>query len=219
VPTNGYAGVVFDFGGVIITPITRLLEEIAGWHGVSMVEMLDVLMGPRDVSTADHPWHRCERGEVPLAVIQQEVLPFAEAAGLRLRGDEYARLLCGEYSVNGEVVERIARLRTDGYAVGLLTNSFKEFRPILESHVDFGVFDVVVDSSQVGCRKPEPQIYDITAERMGVPGERLVYLDDFAANVDGARRAGWTTIHVADVDTALIELDRVLGRAGDVVSC
>jgi epoxide hydrolase-like predicted phosphatase len=213
VTSNGYEGVVFDFGGVVITPITRLLEEIAGWHGVSMVEMLDVLMGPRDVSTADHPWHRCERGEVPLSVIQQEVLPFAEAAGLRLRGDEYARLLCGEYTVNGEVVERITRLRTEGYTVGLLTNSFKEFRPILESHVDFGMFDVVVDSSEVGFRKPEPEIYCLTAERMGVPGERLVYLDDFAANLAGARVAGWTTVHVTDVRAALAELDDVLAGA------
>jgi putative hydrolase of the HAD superfamily len=213
VTTNGYRGVVFDFGGVVITPITRLLEEIAGWHGVSMVDMLDVLMGPRDVSTVDHPWHRCERGEAPLSAIQQEVLPFAEAAGLRLRGDEYARLLCGEYSVNAEVVERITRLRMDGYTVGLLTNSFKEFRPILESHVDFGMFDVVVDSSEVGCRKPEPEIYGLTAERMGVPGERLVYLDDFAANLAGARAAGWTTVHVTDVRAALAELDDVLAGA------
>ena len=209
--SDGFDGVVFDFGGVLITPITTLLGEIAGWHDISMPEMLDVLMGPRETSTSDHPWHRCERGEISTAAMQEEVLPFAEAAGLLLRGDEYDRLLCGEFAVHDDVVERIARLRDEGYTVGLLTNSFREFRAHLEAHVDFSLFDVVVDSSEVGCRKPEPEIYEVTTARMGVDADRIVYLDDFAANLDGARKAGWSTVHVVDVATALDDLDRVLG--------
>jgi len=99
--------VVFDFGGVLITPITTLIAEVAAWHDVSMVAMLDVLMGPRETSTTDHPWHRAERGELAIAEMQREVVPFAEAAGLNLRGDEYQRLLCGEFRVHAEIVERI----------------------------------------------------------------------------------------------------------------
>ena len=68
--------VVFDFGGVLISPITTLIAEVAGWHDVSMVEMLDVLMGPRETSTTDHPWHRAERGEIAIAEMQREVSPF-----------------------------------------------------------------------------------------------------------------------------------------------
>jgi epoxide hydrolase-like predicted phosphatase len=203
--------VVFDFGGVLITPITTLLAEVAGWHDVSMVEMLDVLMGPREVSTPDHPWHRAERGELTTAEMQSEVAPFAEAAGLTLRGDEYERVLCGEFTVQRAVVDRIVRLRDEGYRIGLLTNSFQEFRAHLEAHVDFALFDVVVDSSEVGHRKPEPAIYELTTRLLGVPAGAIVYLDDFAANVAGAEAAGWRTIHVTDVDSALAELDRVLG--------
>lgn len=202
--------IVWDFGGVLITPITRLLDEIARWHGISMVEMLDVLMGPRETSTADHPWHRAERGELPTASLQREVAPFAAAAGLTLRGDEYERLLCGEFEVHGEVVERVWQLRSEGYRTALLTNSFKEFRTHLERRVDFGVFDVVVDSSEVGCRKPESEIYSLTTERIGVEPEEILYLDDFAANLVGAAATGWNTIHVTDVGEAMRQLDDAL---------
>lgn len=190
------SAVVWDFGGVLITPITHLLDEIAGWHDVPMVTMLDVLMGPRERSTPDHPWHRAERGEIATSVLQSEVAPWAEAAGLTLRGDEYERLLCGVFDVHDEVVERIRRLRSDGYRTAMLTNSFREFRPLIEDHIDMSVFDVVVDSSEVGHRKPEPAVYRVATELVGVPAEEILYLDDFEANVDGARSAGWRTIHV-----------------------
>jgi putative hydrolase of the HAD superfamily len=206
--------VVFDLGGVLITPITTLLEEIASWHGVPMVEMLDVLMGPREVSTDGHPWHRCERGELPTAMLQAEVEPYAQRAGLRLRGDEYERLLCGDFVVHDEVVERIVALREAGYRVGLLTNSFKEFRDLLEARVDFSMFDLVVDSSEVGCRKPEPEIYELTSSRLGVDRSAILYLDDFRANIDGARQAGCATIEFTDPASALAELDRRLAIGG-----
>ena len=205
--------VVFDFGGVLITPITTLIAEVAGWHDVSMIEMLDVLMGPRETSTSDHPWHRAERGELAIAELQREVAPFAEAAGMSLRGDEYERLLCGEFTVQAEIVERVVRLREEGYRLGLLTNSFVEFRDHIESHIDFTLFDAVVDSSLVGHRKPEPAIYELTTRMLGVPASEILYLDDFAANLDGAKEAGWRTIHVVDVESALNELDLVLAQS------
>lgn len=205
-----FKAVVFDFGGVLITPITNLLAEVAAWHDVEMVEMLDVLMGPREQSTDHHPWHRAERGEIPTAVLQAEVVPYAEAVGLTLRGDEYERVLSGEFLIHDVVLERIAQLRAEGYATALLTNSFKEFREFLEAKVDFGLFDVVVDSSEVGHRKPEPAIYEIVAERLGVAPAEIVYLDDFSANLTGAEAAGWTTIHVTDVERALTDLDDLL---------
>ncbi len=210
--TGPVRAVVFDFGGVVISPITTLIAEVAAWHDVSMVEMLDVLMGPRESSTSDHPWHRAERGELATAEMQNEVVPFAEAAGVTLRGDEYARVLSGEFTVNDAMIDRVFSLRAQGYRLGLLTNSFVEFREHIESHVDFELFDAIVDSSEVGHRKPEPAIYDLMTRMLGVPAEEILYLDDFAANLDAARAAGWHTIHVTDVESALRELDRALAH-------
>lgn len=208
--SKAVSSVVFDFGGVLITPITTLIDEIAKWHGVSMVHMLEVLMGPRAFSTPDHPWHRCERGEIPMTSMQYDVEPYAERAGVKLRGDEYERLLRGDFEMHDEVIDRISSLRAEGYTIGLLTNSFKEFRDIIESRIDFALFDVVVDSSEVGCRKPEPEIYELTTQRLGGDASSVLYIDDFLANVEGADRAGWSTIHLTDVTSALVELDRRL---------
>jgi putative hydrolase of the HAD superfamily len=210
VPSSQFSSIVFDFGGVVCNPITGKLAEVAGWHGVTMLEMLDVLLGPREVSTPDHPWHRAERGEIPTSAMAAEAVPFAERVGITLRGDEYDYLLNGDFALNDAVVERIGRLRAEGFRVGLLTNSFQEFRPILESRMDFSLFDDVVDSSFVGCRKPEPAIYELTTARFGGDASRIVYLDDFLANVEGARRHGWTTIHVVDPAVAIAELDALL---------
>jgi epoxide hydrolase-like predicted phosphatase len=206
--------VVWDLGGVLITPLTVLLDEIAEWHGISMVAMLDVLMGPRATSTPDHPWHRAERGELPTAALQEEAAPFAEAAGLTLRGDEYARLLSGEFDVRDEVLGRIRKLRDDGITTALLTNSFEEFRDLLEARVDFGLFDVVIDSSEVGCRKPEPEIYRLTTDAVAAAPEQIVYLDDFEDNLTGGAAIGWHTIHFQDVDRAMRELDELLTDGG-----
>jgi epoxide hydrolase-like predicted phosphatase len=166
-------------------------------------------MGPRAWTTSDHPWHRAERGELPADALQTEVVPFATAAGLTLRGDEYAQVLTGDFVLNGDVVERLGRLRDLGYSVGLLMNSFRELRRSIASRIDLAMFDVVVDSSEVGCRKPEPEIYSIMEQMLGVDAQRILYLDDVYANIEGARNAGWGTIHVTDLSDALENLDRV----------
>ena len=212
--SGGVSAVVFDFGGVLITPITEAIAEIAGWHDVSMVAMLDVLMGPRETSTSDHPWHRAERGELPTAALPSEVVPFAEAAEISLRGDEYDRLLAGVYEVHHEVIERVHELRREGYRTAMLTNCFREFRPQLERDIDMTAFDVVIDSSEVGCRKPEPEVYRVTADRLGVAPEQILYLDDFEANLVGAREAGWRTIHVTDRGGILGDIDAALATGG-----
>ena len=215
----GRPAVVFDYGGVIITPITSKLSEIADTHGVEMMVMLELLMGPRYTS-GDHPWHRAERGELPTDALQSLIEPYAADAGIALVGDEYARLLDSPtYRYNTQVVDRIAQLRADGVTTALLTNSFQEFRPVLESQLDFALFDVVVDSSAEGCRKPEPEIYAIVAERVATTPDHTIYLDDFHHNLGPAIELGWKVIHVSDPDEALEQLDRQLAAlTGDATT-
>jgi epoxide hydrolase-like predicted phosphatase len=197
--------VVFDFGGVIITPITNQLGGLASEHGTTVATMLEIMLGPH--ASGDHPWHRAERGEIAVSEIQTDLARFAEPHGVALAGDEIDRLLAlGQFSVVEAVVDRVASLRRDGVLTGLLTNTFAEFRPILEAHLDLSLFDVVVESYAVGARKPEPSIYEATASMLGVDHTQIVYLDDFEQNLAPAVALGWTVIHVRDPNAALDEL-------------
>ncbi|MEP1124681.1 MAG: HAD family phosphatase [Ilumatobacter sp.] len=202
--------VVFDFGGVLITTIANQIATIADDLDVTPATLHEILLGPRE-STPDHPWHLAERGGLPIEEIQSRLAPWARNRGVELRGDEIDRLLApGGYEIVHAMAERIATLRDDGLATGLLTNTFAEFRPIMERDVDFALFDAVVESFAVGARKPEVAIYEATAEALGVAHSDIVYLDDFDQNLEPARALGWTTIHVTDPTAALRELDEVL---------
>ena len=208
--TPRFSAVVFDFGGVLITPITDQMADVAAWHGVSMLSMLDVLMGPRETSTADHPWHRAERGELPPPRCRKRSSRGPRRRASRCAAPSTTACCSATSAVIAAWSSASAALRQEGYRTGLLTNSFVEFRPTLEERVDFALFDVVVDSSEAGCRKPEPEIYadhDRADGRAG-GGDRLPRR--LRRQRGGRRVAGWQTIHVTDSLEALAELDRML---------
>jgi epoxide hydrolase-like predicted phosphatase len=207
---DGFEAVVFDFGGVLITSISNQLSTIAASHGVDTAVMHEVILGPRD-SGPEHPWHRAERGEIAVAAIQELLDPWAAEHGVTLHGDEMDRILApGGYTVVDAMIERVTRLRSEGYRTGLLTNTFAEFRPTMERDIDFDLFDVVVESFAVGSRKPERAIYEITQSGLGVDHDAIVYLDDFEQNLIEPLTLGWTTIQVGDHTEALVELDGLL---------
>ena len=174
---------------MLIRPITNKIGVLADRAGVEVEELVEILMGPLGESTEHHPWHRAERGEIGVDDLQTRVAPYADARGVELHGDEIAFLFEIDFTVIRPVIDRLEALRADGYRTGLLTNSFQSFRATLEELVDMSRFDAVVDSSEVGYRKPERAIYDLTAERLGVEPSRIIFLDDFGPNVDrGAGR-------------------------------
>jgi putative hydrolase of the HAD superfamily len=206
--------VIFDFGGVIITPITRQIGMIAEDLNCSPTELHHILMGPQ-FESGDHPWHQLERGEIEMYQLQSLLMPFAEAAGIAFRGDEVEKLLApGMYEVNHFVLEHIEALRGRGYKTALLSNSIKEFRPKLEQDVPPRLFDAYVDSSHVGMRKPEAEIFHHTLGALGVEEPaQAVFLDDFQGNLAGAEAVGLRIIHVRDPRSALEELEELLARS------
>lgn len=210
--SSDISAVIFDFGGVIITPITRQIGMIAEGLGRTTAEVHHVMMGPQ-FESGDHPWHRLERGEIGMEVLQGMLEPIAAAAGMTFRGDEVEKILApGMYEVNTFVLERIAELRGRGYKTALLSNSIREFRPKLEEDVPPHLFDAYIDSSHVGMRKPEPEIFHHTMRALSLDDpSRAVFLDDFAGNLAGAQAVGLRTIHVKNPREALDELEALLG--------
>ncbi len=210
--SSDISAVIFDFGGVIITPITRQIGMIAEGLGRTTAEVHHVMMGPQ-FESGDHPWHRLERGEIAMEVLQGMLEPIAAAAGMTFRGDEVEKILApGMYEVNTIVLEKIAELRGRGYKTALLSNSIREFRPKLEEDVPPHLFDAYIDSSHVGMRKPEPEIFHHTMRALSLDDpSRAVFLDDFAGNLAGAQAVGLRTIHVKNPREALDELEGLLG--------
>ncbi|MEI8391869.1 MAG: HAD family phosphatase [Actinomycetes bacterium] len=201
--------IVFDFGGVLITSITHQLHKIATHHGVDVATMLSILLGPHE--SGSHPWHQAERGEIAVSAIQEGLQPWATPYGVRLAGDEIDDLMApGQYAVITPMLDKVGELRKRGYATGLLTNSFAEFRPTMQRDLRFEDFSAVVESFAVGSRKPEPAIYEATAQMLHVEHSEILYLDDFPQNIAMARSFSWTTIEVYDPLVALAQIDSFL---------
>lgn len=213
---------VFDFGGVLSTSPFLRMPEVEARHGLTPGS-LGRLLGygidePEPEPGADYtnPWHLLEVGRIPLADYiawvrgrEQEVLgpgapPLREVMG----GFGGVQGLGAQWMV----VQRAVALRREGVRTAICTNNVRELSSDWRAMVPVETFDVVVDSSEVGLRKPDPAIYRLTCEQLGVSLDRAAFLDDHPGNVDAARRLGMVGIHVgADPWAALAELDEALG--------
>ena len=106
-----------------------------------------------------------------------------------------------------EMLRAIQRIRAEGLTAAALTNNWNDDGTnVLEQ-----AFDVFLESSKLGMRKPDPRIYSLACERMGVEADAVVYLDDIGYNLKPARAMGMTTIKVVQAEPALAELTTHLG--------
>ncbi|MEI8001583.1 MAG: HAD family phosphatase [Actinomycetes bacterium] len=207
-----YEAVLFDFGGVF----TQSPFEVVRLHGAEIGAdpevILEVLFGAYDQDT-DHPWHRLERGEITFEVARAELVDLGAAAGLTI--DPFSAF--AKFGVGGAMadamVERTRRLRLEGYRTALVTNNVRELGDGWRSLIPVDeLFEVVIDSSHAGVRKPDPAIFRMAADALGVPLDRCVFLDDFPGNITAAEDLGIRGILVGpDRHAAIAALDEVLG--------
>lgn len=207
--------VLFDFGGVFTESPFDAVAAASAELGATPELLADIVFGSYADDT-DHPWHRLERGELTLGEARDAILSRGRERGIDV--DPY-RILAGMARGGGGarevVVERVRDLRASGYRTAMITNNVAEFRhgwrkllPVEE------LFEVVIDSSEVGMRKPDPRIYALALARLGgITPHRSVFLDDFHGNVHAARQLGIHGVLVGpDPLPALAELDRILGH-------
>jgi putative hydrolase of the HAD superfamily len=195
--------VLFDFAGVLTSSPWGAMTEAGGGN-------LELLIGSYD-EDGDHPWHQVERGELAIADWAVAVTELGKAKGIEV---DFAPLqaLLGSMTLHHQIIERVRTLRTEGYRVGLITNNVREGSATWRAMLPVDeLFEVVVDSSEVGMRKPNPAIFHHALELLGgIAPQAAVFLDDSPGNVSGAQRAGLHAILVADPDDALVELDSLL---------
>jgi epoxide hydrolase-like predicted phosphatase len=206
--------VIFDFGGVLTESPYPFLEAIGAEMGAVPGQLLEAVLGP-STEDGDHPFHRLERGEIPLQQARDDILRRGRAL-YNLEVDIFQLFPQLPRGVHHEIVDRVKALKTEGYPTAMITNNIREFadswRAMLPVPVE-NLFDLVVDSSREGIRKPNPAIFRLTLERLGglVP-ERTVFLDDSEGNVKAAKLLGMQTVHVrGDISQAIAEMDALLG--------
>ena len=203
--------VVFDFGGVFTT---SPFSGLHAWHverGLDPEQGLRLVFGPYDQDT-DHPWHRLERGEVALMAAAEQIKAVAAEEGLELELSEMFGAMGGSDGVRTDMVDLVLDLRARGYRTALITNNIKEFADGWRAMIPVDdMFEHVVDSSAVGMRKPDPRIYRLALDALGVEPAASVFLDDAEGNLVAARALGMRTVLVEDDHTgAVAELERLL---------
>jgi epoxide hydrolase-like predicted phosphatase len=213
--------VIFDYGGVLsTTPFAGIAEyeQTMGYPEKSLAQLLfgkgASPQGPTE-DLPDHDWHLLETGSLTLDEFHDRLVERSEAAlGRPLDLGHYAEFLRElGVGVHWMVVHRVRQLRAEGYRTAILTNNVKEWGRYWKSSIPMDLFDDVVDSCDVGLRKPDPAIYRLSCERLGVAPEAAVFLDDTRRHVEGARQVGLHAVLVRNPWDALAELDAILEAA------
>ena len=208
------SAIISDFGGVLTTPLLAAFERFATESGISLEELgqgMAGLAGERGVN----PLHELETGrlserEFLTGLSRQIGIVRGEPVGLSDFGPRYFAGL----DPNQPMIDYMRGLRERGFRMGLCTNNVREWEPLWRAMLPVDeIFDVVVDSAMVGVRKPDPEIYHLTLERLGVGAGQALFIDDVEINCLAARELGLTAVLFQDAKQAIAEAERLLDQA------
>jgi putative hydrolase of the HAD superfamily len=206
------AAVISDFGGVLTTPLLEAFSIVQEGLDVPL-EAYGAAMAYSLEHDGEHPLYALERGEISegdfLARLENGL---AGAAGLHVSLHGFGARLMDALGPNHELFAHYRALRRDrGLRFALCTNNVREWEPLWRTKLPIDdVFEVVVDSAFVGTRKPEPAIYALTLERLGLPAEACAFVDDLEVNVAAAQEAGMQGIVFRNTASAVAELEALL---------
>jgi len=205
-PVNDVQAVIFDWGGV--------MEELPDDADVARWERrLAVASGALPEVLWGEAWQQLKVGSISDEAYVERVadrLGFPDkAAALR-----FLQLFYTTDRFNEEVIEAARGLR-DRYRVGLLSNAFPSQAEVVQRYHGIDIeteFDVYVNSALVGLSKPDPAIYHLTLDRLGVEAEQAIFLDDNVRNVDAACELGIHALQFVSPAVSLPQLEALLGH-------
>ncbi|QDO96446.1 HAD-IA family hydrolase [Ferrovibrio terrae] len=205
--------VLWDFGGVISTSPFDAFRRFEAERGLPR----DFLRRVNSTNPHSNAWACFERGEIDSVVFGERFLTESTALGTAIHGREILALISGD--IRPRMVAALKAVKTR-YKIACLTNNMphghgpsmtgspERARQVAEV---IALFEVVVESSKVGVRKPEPAFYERACSLLGIQPGEAVFLDDLGINLKPAAAMGMTTIKVTDPDAALAELGRIIG--------
>jgi putative hydrolase of the HAD superfamily len=199
--------IVCDFGGVLTTPLLTSFMAIQDEIGISP-EALGNAMRALTEEDGENPLYALERGEVAEADFLERLTDGLEPLlGHRPHLHRFREVYFEALHPNPPMIELMRELKAAGKRMAMLTNNVREWEPVWRPMLPVDeIFETVVDSGFVGCRKPEARIYEMTLGRLGLPGETCLFIDDLLPNIEGARAAGLVAVHFRDNDQAIPEI-------------
>lgn len=208
------SAVVFDFGGVITESPFDAFARIEAERGLPA----DLVRRINSLDPDTNAWARFERAEITADEFDVDFAAEARALGHDLPGSVVLAVLSGD--VRPRMVAALDLLAERGYRLGCITNNVpaghgaqmsRSAAHAAEIAAIMTRFAYVVESSKVGLRKPDPAIYELACDELGVRPEECVYLDDLGINCKPAAALGMTAIKVTSEDQALRDLGAALG--------
>jgi putative hydrolase of the HAD superfamily len=202
--------VIWDFGGVLTSSPFEAFSRFESERGLPA----DIIRRTNASNHSENAWAKFERAEVDLETFDQLFAAESLALGAEVRGRDVLPLLSGD--LRPEMVEALRIVRASA-KTGCITNNLPanaigsaSGRSLYVAEV-MALFDHVIESAKTGLRKPDPRIYRMMAEALGVDPENCIYLDDLGINLKPAREMGMTTIKVVTASQAIAELEAATG--------
>jgi putative hydrolase of the HAD superfamily len=207
--------VISDFGGVLTTPLVQSFAAVQDQTGIPFEELAKAMATIQE-RDGRHPLFELETGRLSEADFLSKLGNVLEPVlGHIPELHRFREIYFDALHPNEPMIDLMRKAKERGYRMGLLTNNVREWEPLWRTMLPVDeIFEVVVDSGFVGCRKPDREIYDLTLERMGGPSpQECLFIDDTDVNCDTARELGMSAVHYRDNDQAHREIRSALGLA------
>lgn len=207
-----FDAVMWDFGGVFSSSPFSAIAALGKEKGIDGELFFSAIFGPYHGDT-DHPWHQLERGEVDFMTAREGIMELAKAKGFEADPIELFTKMGESGGMRQEVIDLATRIKSAGHQTAIVTNNAKEFRERWVASVPIdAICHEIVDSSEVGVRKPDPRIFHIALEQLGgIAPERTLFVDDFQGNIEAAEALGITCVLMQDdYHPALAEIEALI---------
>jgi putative hydrolase of the HAD superfamily len=204
--------ILFDFGGVFTDSPFHAVSAYAKKIGASDTQVTDIVFGGYS-SDSDHPWHQVERGEITLEKARDDIMALGKLENLNIDiWEVFMAMAENGGGLRNELADYIPKIRAAGFSTGIITNNVVEFREHWRSMLAVDeLFDFVIDSSEVGMRKPNPAIFEKALTVGGLRAEEVIFLDDYEGNIITASALNIRSILVdGDGAKTVADLDAIL---------